>query len=187
VNALGFIAALVQSLAWPLVVLVVAIVFRGELKTLMFERMKRFKAGPLEVEWERQLLRVEAQVEPAPPELAAAGGSLVAELGGVAHSQPGWAVIQAYERVVQRLRPYLVGNGAEPERPLSGIVAKLRTAEKAGTITPEVARAVEGMTILRNLAAHRPSEKENVTPDRAREYLAMADGVIFALGPPPAN
>ncbi len=179
---MGFVAAVVQALAWPVVVLVIAIIFHRQIKALMSEQLRRFKAGPVEVEWERQVVRVEALVEPVPTHLGAAGRSLVDELGSLASEQPGWAVLHAYDQMAERLHPFVEGEGARPERPYSGIMEKVRAAVEGGRITPELASAVEGMTSLRNLVAHgRGPHYDDVTPERARQYLALADAVIFAL------
>jgi hypothetical protein len=152
-TTLGFIAALVQALAWPVVVLVIAIIFQRQVKVLLSEQLKRFKAGPVEVEWERTTVRVETLVEPAPPRLAAAGRSLVGELGSVASQKPGWAILQAFDRVALKLRPVLAGDEPETERPYSRLPEKMRAALEAGEISPE----------------------------RAANYLALADAVIYSL------
>jgi hypothetical protein len=170
--------ALVQALAWPVVVLIIALVFHRQVKTLLSEQLKRFKAGPVEVEWERTTVSVETLVEPAPPRLSATGRSLVGELGSVASQKPGWAILQAFDRVALTLRPVLAGDEPETERPYSRLPEKMRAALEAGRINPEAVRAVEGMLILRNLAAHEAGE---ISPERAANYLALADAVIYSL------
>lgn len=187
-NWLGFVAAVIQALVWPLLALAVAWIFRRQIKALMSERPKRLKAGPVEVEfWEQQMLRVEAQVEPPPVPLAAAeptvGTSLVSQFGGLAGEDPGEAVLNAFEQVAVKLRPFLGGMDPEPEKPYSGLGAKLRAAAESGRISPEVARAVEGLLGLRNLAAHasRGTRAAELTPARAVDYLKAADAVIFAI------
>jgi hypothetical protein len=177
-TVLGFIAALFQALAWPVVVLIIAIMFHRQVKALLSEQLKRFKAGPVEVEWERTTVRVETLVEPAPPRLSAAGGSLVTELGSVASTDPGGAVLKAFDRVALKLRPVLRGDEPETERPYSRLAEKMRAATEAGRVNPEAARAVEGMLTLRNLTAHVGGE---ISPRRASEYLALADAVIYSL------
>ena len=179
---MGFVAAIVQALAWPAVVLVIAIIFHSQIKALMSEQLRRFKAGPVEVEWERQVVRVETLVEPVPTHLGAAGRSLVAELGPLASEQPTMAIFKAWDRMAERLRPLIEGVGPEPERWYKRTTEKVRIAVEAGHITPEIANAVESMMSLRNLVAHRGGPlSEDVTPERARQYLALADAVIYAL------
>jgi hypothetical protein len=45
-------------------------------------------------------------------------------------------------------------------------------------ITPEALEAVEGVAVLRNLAAHNPRE---ASEQQALEYLALIDAVLFTL------
>jgi hypothetical protein len=61
-----------------------------------------------------------------------------------------------------------------------GTARLTRTALANGLITPETARAIEGITVMRNLAAH--GRANEVTPERARDYLALVDAVLFTIG-----
>jgi len=187
-NGLGFAAAVIQALVWPLSALVIAWIFRRQIKSLMSERPKRLKAGPVEVEfWEQQILRVEAQVEPPPGPLPSvepgANSSVDSQLERLAQEDPADAVLKAFERVAEALRPFLGGENPEPEKPYSRLGAKLRAAAESGRISSEVARAVEGLLGLRNLAAHasRGTRAADLTPARAAEYLAAAEAVVFAI------
>lgn len=175
---LAFIAALVQALAWPVVVLIIAIIFHRQVKALLSEQLKRFKAGPVEVEWERQVVRVETLVEPVPRHLGTAGRSLADEFGSLAAQEPRQAILEAFDRMTLRLRPFLAGDEPETERPYSRLQEKLRVATESGRINPEAARAIEGMQILRNIAAH---DAGDISPERAANYLALADAVIYSL------
>lgn len=50
------VVALVDAiLSWPVAVLILAFVFERRFRGLLFTQMKRFKAGPFEVEWDRQM------------------------------------------------------------------------------------------------------------------------------------
>ena len=54
---LQFISSLVGSLAWPIAVLTIAIVFRKTLRTALARPLKRVKAGPFEAEWDDKVAR----------------------------------------------------------------------------------------------------------------------------------
>jgi hypothetical protein len=45
-------------------------------------------------------------------------------------------------------------------------------------ITPDTRQAVESLAVLRNLAVHAPV---SVTPQHAREFVRIAEAVLFAL------
>ena len=61
----------------------------------------------------------------------------------------------------------------------------LRLALDHGVITPEAAKAVEGITVMRNLTAH--GRANEVTVERARDYLALVDAVLYTLRQKPSR
>jgi hypothetical protein len=60
-----------------------------------------------------------------------------------------------------------------------GSMQLVREALRLRVITPETAHAIEGMAVLRNLVAH--GREGTTDPQRVREYLALADAVLFSL------
>jgi hypothetical protein len=137
----------------------------------------RFKAGPVEVEWSRAQAEVESEVG-APPVPSPGDSTLNDQLGALAETQPALAVLGAYKEVERALMDALV----DVDDPAKGRASGPRLARLAlehRRIPPETANAVEAISVLRNLAAHGGSGE--ITPDRAREFLSMADAVRFAI------
>jgi hypothetical protein len=67
--------------------------------------------------------------------------------------------------------------------PLAATAASLaRVAAHRGLITPETLRAIDGITFLRNLAAH--GGPGGVTPERATEYVVYAKMILWVLNQP---
>ena len=54
-----------------------------------------------------------------------------------------------------------------------------REAESQGIVPAEVTDAVLGLNVLHNLALHAPMCE--MSPVRAYEYLAMADGALYSF------
>lgn len=54
-----------------------------------------------------------------------------------------------------------------------------RRAQEADLVQPETVRAIEGIAVLRNLAAH--GHEAELDEPRALDYLALTDAVIYAL------
>jgi hypothetical protein len=52
VNWRQFSVAMVQALAWPMVALIALLAYRRRISALLGAGLRRFKAGPLEAEWE---------------------------------------------------------------------------------------------------------------------------------------
>jgi hypothetical protein len=179
-NWLGFIAAVIQAVAWPLVVVIVALVFRAELRGLLRGPLQRLKVGPLEAEWNRVLAALDTEIgSPTPTRSQPDKG--FAELQGLAEKDPDRAVFEAHERIVKRLQEMTGQEIGEP--PLAATAASLaRVAADRGRIAPATLRAIEGITLLRNLAAH--GGPGSVTPERAAEYVAYAEMILWVLDQP---
>jgi hypothetical protein len=80
--------------------------------------------------------------------------------------------------VLRRLVEVLDSAGAPPSSALGGR-ALAQLAHNRGLISDETLSAVDGLSVLRNLAAHSPSDDIGV--GRARDYIALADAVLYAL------
>jgi hypothetical protein len=57
-----FVASLVASLAWPLVGIVLIVVFRHPIRSLLNGEIRRLRVGPFEAEWERKAGEVREQL-----------------------------------------------------------------------------------------------------------------------------
>ncbi|MBA3267961.1 MAG: hypothetical protein H0T70_06855 [Acidimicrobiia bacterium] len=142
------------------------------------------RAGPFELEWDRLLSEAEAEVDRpvAPtPSSQEVGGGLIEELAPVAAVAPGAAVMEAHTQLERALRSLLEDvEGVSIEQiERMGAVRLARLARDRNVITPEAAEAVEGMSVLRNLAAH--GRADDLTTERAVDYLALADAVLYSI------
>jgi hypothetical protein len=162
------------------VVLIVAL--RHRLAELFEQLPKRVKAGPLELEWDRAVAETATELA-APREAISAFGADIddlADLVPLADTHPGAAVLEAAARIERALAGRFESTGADVP-PRRGMRDLARRAVGQGLISDETARAIDGLMILRNLAAHG---QEDVTPERAREFLALAEAVLYQLGAP---
>lgn len=180
-NTLDFIASLVASLAWPLIILVVALIFRRTIKETLSRPLRRLKAGPLEAEWDEKVAaaRVEVAESPEVADAPPPSGPLVSErLREVAERSPRGAVLGAYAEIEEALRERLSEAGLAPALPMSGRrLADL--AVERGIISEQAAESVRGATVLRNLAAHGPADELDAR--KAFDFLVLADGVMYAI------
>ena len=178
-----FIAAMTKALAWPVAVVAVAVLFREQLRRLLSTGpARRMKAGPIEIEWDRTV--AEAQVEldqpGVPPALpASTAGPVSVELVEVAQRSPTAAVMEAHAVIERELRELLTANGVPDDQLRAGASGLARLGVQRGAVTEETLRAVEGLSVLRNLAAH--GRAGDVTTERAIDYLALADAVLYAI------
>lgn len=95
---------------------------------------------------------------------------------------PATAIIQAFSQVEQRLRELV---GADGQKPVAvGAVALARVAAGRGLISPEAVKSVEGIAVLRNMAAHA---RTRVSVDQAVDYLNLVDAVLYTLNLGPGD
>ncbi|MGH8897186.1 MAG: hypothetical protein ACRDZ4_09235 [Egibacteraceae bacterium] len=177
---LEFLASVLESLAWPAAAIVIALLFRHQLRNLLSGPMSRMKAGPFEVEWDRLLSEAETELDkpPQPGHETTLSGPLSEELAPVVTVDPTTAVLEAHARIEQELRRLLQGStNTDSER--MGAVRLVRLAADAGVVPREMVAAIEGLSVLRNLTAH--GRANAVTEEQAYDYLAMAEAVLFAL------
>ena len=184
----AFVASLVHSLAWPAGVVAVVIVLRKHIGVALGRGLRRVKAGPVEVEFDQVQAQVQVDLARS-PELAddtpvpAPIGSLSEVLSRLAETSPKMAVLTAYHRIEERLTEILESADALPrDWARAGGLAK--SAWERGLISEEARAAIDGLSVLRNLTAQAGVD---VSDDRARDYLAMADAVMYALRPKPSS
>lgn len=179
-STLDFIASLVNSLAWPVAVVVVLSLFREQIKKLLRVPPSRLKAGPFEAEWDRTV--AEAQVDLDQPDLPKAevrsSTDVAGDLYELAERLPAAAVLEGYRRVEQALQRRLLGTVDELD-PRLGATGLARLAKDLDLITTETVRAVEGISVLRNLAAH--STRGEVSVEQAREYLGIVEAILYVV------
>ena len=184
----AFVASLVHSLAWPAAAISVVIVLRKPIGVVLGQGVRRVKAGPVEVEFDQLQAEVREELArspeladaqfPAPANRAAApASSLREELSTLAELSPASAVMEASRQIEYRLTEMLDDSG-EPSPRRLGTRALARLARERGLISDETLAAIEGMSVLRNLVAH---SRDDIGADRALDYLALADAVLYAL------
>ncbi len=184
-----FVASLVGSLAWPVAVVVLLVVFRPVLAELAAGGVKRWKAGPSGVEveyWDRETTEVKATIREQladgerPPALA--GGPLSEELADVIATSPSAAVVEAFSRIEIELRRIVDGASVATDNEVARMSARLLSlvALDHDLITAESASGIEGLAVMRNLAAHGAANTE-LDQARALEFVHLTDAILFAL------
>jgi hypothetical protein len=175
----------IAALAWPTFALIAVFLFRDQLGRILATAgpLRRAKAGPLEVEWERQLAEAEVDIEAAGVAQPSATPELAEDLAAVARTSPTAAIMEAYARVEAELRQLLQGKGLSEVEMRTGGARLARMAAQFGLISDETVRAVEGIGVMRNLAAH--GQPRAISPEQALDYLVLADSVLYAIRNPP--
>ncbi|WP_344220775.1 hypothetical protein [Kribbella sancticallisti] len=192
-SALEFIAAVLKALAWPLAAVVIALLFRSKILELLSSGMKRLKIGPVEAEWDVRAAVTGVEVEQArstalPTRPADSRRVEVQTAIDLARErlESGYtdtAVTEAFAAIEQSLLGLLIDAGVGVTQLHVGGAGLAKLAEQKGLITEKTATAIEGLAVLRNLAANTDV---GTTMDRATEYLTMTEGVLYAIENPPS-
>jgi hypothetical protein len=135
------------------------------------------------MEWERQLAEAEVDIEAAGIAPHSTTSELAEDLAAVAQTSPTAAIMEAYARVETELRQMLQGKGLSELELRAGGARLARMAAQFGSISEETVRAVEGIGVMRNLAAH--GQPRAISPEQALDYLVLADSVLYAIRNPP--
>jgi hypothetical protein len=186
VNWLAFVASLVQSLAWPAGVVTLGIVFRRPIGEALRRGIRRLRIGPVEAEFDHQIAEVRQELQQEMRQSPKAAAAEILDLDTVASSNlnrlvdasPEAAVTSAYAQIEARLAELLDEAGA-PTFTAAGGPALARLARRHELISDETLSAVDGLSVMRNLAVHGPSGE--IGRQRAREYLALADAVLYSM------
>ena len=176
-----FISKAIDSLAWPVVALVLGLVFRRKLLDLL-PSIRKLKAGPVEAEFElaaKQVLANAAEAtsptipptEKTPDTEKPTGQETIAWLIS-ARSDPAGTILKGWAKVDGELfrLGHQMGTIVDP------LESKNTVYHVASEILPaETMRLVRELRELRNKVAH---VEVAPTPDAAQDYLLAVDRVV---------
>ncbi len=153
---LNFVAALVDSLAWPAALVTVLVLFRRPLRALL-PNLNRLRYKGLEVEFGQELAAVRQQIKPATDAKKLQADQEAADYyRAVGETSPRTAIIEAWigmeTSAISSVRTLdlIPPDGAVP-------FPKLLTALRHGELLSERgAQALGRLRNLRNAAAHDP-------------------------------
>lgn len=133
----------------------------------------------MEVEWDRMGSEVEAVIG-GPPPIEKPGG-VSDELTAEAATEPSVAVLAAHAAVDRTLRQLLAATDIPTTdvNRAAGTVGVARLARERNLITQKSLEAIEGIAVMRNLAAH--GSGRDVTTEQAQDYLHLVDAILYVL------
>ena len=174
---LMFVSKLTDSLAWPLVALVLGLVFRKKLLDLI-PAIRKFKVGPLEAEFElaAKAIRVSAaevsakskQTKDGEPEAQREEGRKeIVESLLSARNDPAGMILEGWSNVDGEL--FRLGHQlGDVVDPLTSTTKVYESVMSSGVLPFETSRLVRELRDLRNKVAH---VKVVPTSDAAQDYV----------------
>lgn len=164
---LTFVAEMAKALGWPLAAVVIAWMFREQLKVLL-SRVRKGKLGPAEFEFEESVraLKTEAAelTKTAPPDLPKDTFALLA-------SNPRAAIITSWLEVEEAMRALLRARNFSP----SAVVTPFRTIQavrELGVVDPVYIEFTDEIRQLRNRATH--DTDFSPSPESVLDYVRLA-------------
>jgi len=181
-DALGFIANLVDSLAWPVVVIAVGFIFKAELKDVL-RGLTSLSVGNTKATFEQGLQRAEAtaaSIESDSEAIRESGDGGIEALLTTATLHPRAAILEAWILIEKAARSVAENSGlpldenrARPYFNLQKFLAKNELLPKA-----EI-DAFRELRLIRNKAAH--SSDFDVSTDQAERYIRVANRLIESI------
>jgi len=164
-DALTFIAKLIEFLAWPLAAVFVVVLLRTEIRRLL-SLVRKLKAGPVEAEFEREIIRLEETTPPSlpAPAIAQEADPEKLELIRLARTDPRAAIVEAWGQVEVEARSVAATKALNIEsEDTRSVSSAFRAISRANLLpSPWVGRYYE-LRELRNRAAHEPDFNPSLT------------------------
>lgn len=148
---LTFIAEIAKSLAWPSAVIVVALVFRGELRSLL-GRVKKGKVGPAEFEFEEGIRELKLEVSKDLPSLPMPLPQDASEHRAIA--EPRAVVLNAWLQVEQSMNALAQKHAQYNALAGPGSTYAANNLAKLGILEPWALNIYRDLRRLRNQATH---------------------------------
>ena len=168
-GALEFIAQLVGSLAWPLVVLCVAVAARREIRDLI-RSLRRLTYGDFAAEF-RRLEETSERIAESPTVALPAPRTADELVDDLLTVSPKAAVVEAF-RAVERSIVDAAERHGMVESGRRSVTNVIRDLGRRITVPPEVQGIFDDLRTVRNRLVH--SDVEDVSPDDARRYIGFA-------------
>lgn len=167
---------LIDALAWPVSVLILAFGFRTELRKA-FNRISKLKYKELEATFDKELSEVESRtkqyIQPEQKRLTEtpAEKSGYAQLLRLADVSPRAAVTEAWRKVESVVDQLASGMGMDAKSPMSG-VKTIRALIQKEQVDPSILEDYNRLRELRNQAVH--AEEFDISQTEAERYAALA-------------
>lgn len=177
-SVLEFIAQMTRALAWPTAAVVVALVFKSQIKSLFARDKGSLLVAGFGVTWETASREVRSELKIASPTARESSGvaTSIDNIDTYDLDRPEDALAEGWARVERALYEK-VGDDAFQ---FGSVDRLMQAALDRGLITLETARAIHGLRIMRDLGVR--GSTSDVTRARATEFLLLVEAVLYTLG-----
>jgi hypothetical protein len=174
-DILTFISEMVKSLAWPAASLIIAVVFRNELRTLL-RRVTKGKVGPAEFEFEKTVAALHERVGKVETSTLKTDSVLVNQ----ATQEPRTVILNSWLQV-QEIVESIVSKHTTPEDLRDSRSISLRVLHRLLRDKPEYIDMYNDLRLLRNRAVNDIDFSPR--PSSVVQYAELANELINVLRP----
>lgn len=174
-----FIAALANSLAWPVSAVLIALLIRKPIFNLI-ERITEMSGFGVSAKFDHRLAKTAEAVVTSQQGKALSAPAVSDALMELAERSPRTAILEGWLSLESHLKTMLAAKGnrdASLKTRSPGIL--LEMAVKEGLISRDTYDSLNGLRVLRNLAVH--GKAEDLTFEKAKEFLVLADAMEMVL------
>lgn len=181
---LGFFSSVIDSLAWPILLGIIIILFKEPLIELI-KNIKSIKFKEFEAQFWDKLEKISNEVEIKPSSFAKKDPSISetkaeARFEKFLEVSPNGAIVETWMEIEEELRKIAKRKNYSLRRGSSGLFLT-RVLTKDKTLPIPLAQNIDDLRNLRNEAAHSPHYQQ-VSVDIARNYREIAHLVKMQLG-----
>jgi hypothetical protein len=180
-----FITQIVSSTAWPVLVIIIILIFKRELAKIV-QRLAHLKYKDLELEFDKVKQQAEELHKDEPKELLAPKSpvltSLEDQILDAVERAPSAAILLAWSGLETAMASAVAGLAISPEPPsYRSPIHNIEMLSKYGGLPKSHANLLQDMRILRNKVAHEKDAILSITQDEAWNYVNVAIEMIQQL------
>jgi hypothetical protein len=188
-QVLDFLKSVIDSLAWPTTVLVLALIFRSQIERIV-RTVAHLKYKDIEVDFREEIdafiqaakdsevVEQKQSLRPSETKPNAIKSTLRDEINSVIDNSPQAAVLLGWTLVESELLTLIQRTGVSPDYPPhNSAVQNIEFLRNAKIFGPKMVLALENARRIRNRVAHLPSN-ERIDSDLARQYVTVIYDIV---------
>ncbi len=183
-----FVAQILASVSWPLLVITILLIFKAEF-TKVIQRLGHLKYKDFELEFNKVKQRAEELHKDLPKDQPAPKSpvfiSLEDQIFDAVDSAPSAAILLAWSSLETAMASTVARLAISPESPsYRSPLHNIEMLSKYGSLPQHYANLLQEMRMLRNNVAHERDAMLSVTRDQALAYANAANDIIQLLEQP---
>ena len=193
---LEFISSLINSLAWPSVIIITVLILRKTISQVMLG-VSKIKYNDLQVDFEKELAKIEYTINQSQDYSISdnrllktekveinntSNKNLEQQLKEIAEISPVAAIIMAWSSIENEIQSTILRLSISPDYPFYNSALKnVQLLKENSYIDKFTEQTLTQMRILRNKVLHEDTSNESVTYSEALEYCKISMKIVQIL------